>query len=127
MKNKKRIDVGPRETSARQPLSDILSQAGLKVNPQSAIEKTHQSPPEKAPSVQKEQLHIRIERKGRQGKVVTIISGFTGLTGIIEDLARKLKSYCGVGGSVKEREIILQGDVRKKIPDFLIRVGYRVK
>ena len=56
-------------------------------------------------------MHVRIEKKARQGKVVTIVFGFTGLTGVIEELAKKLKSQCGVGGSVKDREIVLQGDL----------------
>jgi translation initiation factor 1 len=124
--SKKRIDTNERDTSAGQSLGDFLSGAGLKISKDAADLPAEPETP-KAPMKQKESLHVRIEKKGRHGKVVTIIAGFTGLTGVIEDLAKTLKSQCGVGGSVKDREIVLQGDLRKKVVVLLVKNGYKAK
>ncbi len=69
-----------------------------------------------------QRLRLRMEKKNRGGKVVTIVAGYSGLG--IEDLTKKLKSSCGVGGSAKEGEILLQGDVRKKAIELLKKMGY---
>ncbi len=69
-----------------------------------------------------QRLRLRMEKKGRGGKTVTIITGYQGLG--LDGLAKSLKAYCGVGGSVKDAEIILQGDVRKKAITLLIKKGY---
>ena len=69
-----------------------------------------------------QRLRTRIEKKHRGGKVVTIISGYEGLG--IDDLTKTLKTSCGVGGSAKDGEIILQGDVRKKAVERLKKLGY---
>lgn len=126
--SKKKIDTSERDTSAGQSLGDFLSKAGLNVSQDA---NNPPPPPEpkkqKGPPIQKDPLWVRIEKKGRHGKVVTIISGFTGLTGIIEGLAKKLKSQCGVGGSVKDREIVLQGELKKKVTDLLVKFGYKTK
>lgn len=123
---KKRIDTTERDSSG-QSLSDILSKAGLQISNDAAKQPEPEVPKMKGPAKQKEPLYTRIEKKGRHGKVVTIVAGFTGLTGVIEDLARKLKSQCGVGGSVKDREIVLQGDLQKKVIGLLRDHGYQVK
>ena len=68
-----------------------------------------------------------MEKKGRHGKVVTLVSEFTGLTRDIEALAKQLKTRCGVGGSVKDRVIVLQGDHRKKVISILQEMGYKTK
>ena len=67
-------------------------------------------------------LRVRMEKKNRGGKMVTVVLGFQGLG--IEALAKKLKTTCGVGGSAKEGEIILQGDVTKKVVEHLKKWGY---
>jgi translation initiation factor 1 len=75
------------------------------------------------PSQQK--LKIRLDTKHRAGKAVTLVEGFVGTTADIEDLGKKLKSFCGTGGSVKDREIIVQGDNRDKVLQWLLKNGYK--
>jgi len=126
--SKKKIETSERDTSAGQSLGDFLRQAGLEVSGETQDLPSRDDLPERqGPPIQKTPLHVRIEKKGRHGKVVTIVSGFTGLTHTIEDLAKRLKSQCGVGGSVKDREIVLQGDLRKKTVELLLKEGYRAK
>ena len=61
-----------------------------------------------------QKLRTRIEKKGRGGKTATVISGFIGPEKDLEDLARTLKTHCGTGGSVKDGEIIIQGELKDK-------------
>ncbi len=74
-----------------------------------------------------QQLRVSISKKGRGGKTVSLVSGFTGKTEDLEALGKILKNKCGVGGSVKDGEILLQGDVRDKALDYLIAQGYKAK
>ena len=76
----------------------------------------------KDPSDQK--LKVMIDRKQRRGKSVTLITGFSGTEDDLKDLAKMLKSKCGVGGSAKEGEIIVQGALKQKVYDLLIKDGY---
>jgi len=72
-------------------------------------------------------LRVHIEKKGRKGKPVSIVTGFVGSDQDLSDLARTLKTKCGVGGSAKDGEIILQGTMRDKIVVVLRGLGYGVK
>lgn len=69
-------------------------------------------------------LCVRIEKKGRGGKTATLVSGFVGTSADLADLGRTLKSKCGVGGSVKDGEILVQGDFRERVISLLRSMGY---
>ena len=71
-----------------------------------------------------QELRVRIERKGRKGKTVTLISGFVGQTADLEELGKELKAKCGIGGSVKEGEVILQGELVERVIALLREMGY---
>ena len=71
-----------------------------------------------------QKLRVGIEKKGRGGKTVTIIKGFIGSEEDLKDLGKLLKTKCGVGGSAKEGEIIIQGDFKQRIIELLKAEGY---
>ncbi len=75
----------------------------------------------------KQDLRVWIDRRHRAGKQVTLVRGFVGKEEDLKALAVMLKSRCGVGGSAKEGEIMIQGDFRDRIVDILIKAGYRAK
>jgi len=75
------------------------------------------------PSAQK--LRLRLDTKNRGGKAVTLVEGFVGKEKDLTELAKKLKSFCGTGGAAKDKEIIIQGDQREKLMQYLLKSGYK--
>lgn len=73
-----------------------------------------------------QRLKVRLDTKHRAGKAVTLIEGFAGKVADLEELGKKLKTFCGTGGSAKDGEIIVQGDQREKVLQWLIKNGYKL-
>lgn len=92
-------------------------------NPDFSYETEKKDTPETiAPQQQK--LRVTIEKKGRGGKTVTVISGFIGEEEELKVLGRLLKTKCGVGGSTKDGEILIQGEFKQRIIELLKSEGY---
>jgi translation initiation factor 1 len=72
-------------------------------------------------------VRISLERKGRKGKTVTLVSGLQHNPATMKDIARMLKEHCGTGGTVKDRTIELQGDQRERAKAFMEKLSYAVK
>ena len=79
------------------------------------------------PEPSKQNLKVLRDKKQRKGKTVTLITGFIGKETDLKELGKEIKSKCGVGGSVKDGEIIIQGDFVERIVELLANKGFKVK
>lgn len=95
-------------------------------NPDFQYQQGEQNEQETLPP-QKQNLIVAIERKNRGGKTVTLVKGFIGNDDDLSELGKKIKTKCGVGGSAKDGEIIIQGEFKTRIADLLKEWGYKVK
>jgi translation initiation factor 1 len=93
-------------------------------DPNFKIEEEH-NPDAETLQPAEQKLKIRLDKKQRAGKAVTLIEGFVGKETDIEELGKKLKSFCGTGGSVKDGEILVQGDNRDRVLQWLLKNNYK--
>ena len=109
--------------------NDWKSRLGVvfSTDPSYSYDKADSMETTETPHPSKQKLIVKIDRRNRGGKQVTVISGFCGKIEDIEELGRSLRSKCGTGGSVKDMEIIIQGDFRDKAVSILETMGYRAK
>ncbi|HCV16005.1 MAG TPA: translation initiation factor, partial [Rikenellaceae bacterium] len=75
----------------------------------------------------KQRLTVKIDKRNRGGKQVTLITGFTGKAEDLEKLGKELRTKCGTGGSAKDGEIVVQGDFRERVVSLLTSMGYNAK
>ncbi len=74
---------------------------------------------------EEQKLKVRLDTKQRAGKAVTLVAGFLGQENDLEELGKRIKTFCGTGGSVKDGQIIIQGDQRDKVMQWLIKNEYK--
>ena len=76
---------------------------------------------------QQQNLRVQLDKSGRAGKQVTLVTGFIGTAADLDTLTKLIKTKCGVGGSQKDGEVLIQGDVRDKVVQLLQKEGYKAK
>jgi len=110
----------------KQDWKDKLGSVVYSTNPNFKIESDEDEELETLQPKQQD-LRVMLDKKSRGGKVVTLITGFHGSDADLNDLAKFMKTKCGVGGTAKDGEIIIQGDFRDKILEMLHNKGYKAK
>lgn len=94
-------------------------------NPDYKYDGDNQSKAETLPPT-KQKLRVSIDRRNRAGKVVTLVTGFVGQDSDLQTLGKMLKTKCGVGGTAKDNEILIQGDRKEQVITLLRSAGYKV-
>lgn len=108
--------------------NDWKKREGVVYSTDSSFDYVHQQNEESSTlPPQRQTLKVLLDKHGRAGKQVTLVTGFTGTTDDLEKLTKLLKTKCGVGGSSKDGEILIQGDVRDKIVAILLKEGYKAR
>ncbi len=95
-------------------------------NPELQLPEEESSSAEKK-EFRKQSFYIELDKKGRKGKQATLISGFEGTEEELNELATELKKVCGTGGSTRDNEILIQGDLREKVATLLNKMGHKTK
>lgn len=95
-------------------------------NPDFSFEREEENISETLPPG-KQQLRIQLDKRHRNGKSVTLVTGFQGNEDDLKELSKTLKTKCGVGGSCKDGEILIQGDFRQKVLEILQNTGYKAR
>ena len=111
------------------PKKKSLSDLGgimYSTDPSFVYEDENQAAQEVLPN-NKQDLRVMLDKKNRGGKAVTLVAGFQGTEEELQRLGKMLKTKCGVGGSAKDGEILIQGDFRDKVLELLQRDGFKVK
>jgi len=116
------------------PIKNVLNMSNRKIaggivystNPEFKIDPAEE-PETDSLAPEKQDLRVMLDRKQRKGKVVTLITGFRGSEEELKELGKILKAKCGTGGSVKDGEIMIQGDFKIKIGEILKNSGFRFK
>ena len=108
--------------------NDWKKREGVVYSTDSSFEFNYQQQNESETLPPKQQdLRVELDKSMRAGKQVTLVTGFIGTAADLESLGKLLKSKCGVGGSVKDGQVIIQGDHRDKLLAILLKEGYRAK
>jgi translation initiation factor 1 len=107
--------------SKNKPIGIVYS-----TNPDFKYQYDEKTEPDTLPP-QQQNLRVSLDKKQRAGKKVTLITGFTGKTADLEKLGKEVKFKCGVGGTVKDGIILIQGDCRTRISELLTKSGYKTK
>jgi len=94
---------------------------------ENVVEEINQTFTTETPAPTEQTLYVEVDRKLRKGKSVTLVTGFVGLTDDLKQLGKHLKTKCGVGGTVKNGQIEIQGEFRDKIISELNSLGYNTK
>lgn len=92
-------------------------------NPDFQFEVSQKEEPATLPK-HEQRLRVRVERKGRNGKIVTLVTGFMGTDNDLKALGKYIKTHLSTGGTAKDGEIVIQGEVRSKIVQLLLNAGY---